>query len=189
MINKEKFFYGKCPNCHKHGIQRFFKIGKIQNIKNQKNDLLENQKQLEEWELLFRQAEENLKAARENAKECESLENRVKELQNQLELFKKMQEAKTRKEEKDVQIQKEQEKQQTLEQEKQQLETIILKTKAEFEQLSSAEIAKERLEHQKKDKESQYNGICEKSESLNQEIRDEKKEEENRNSFKERRKS
>lgn len=164
------------------------KIGKIQNIKNQKNDLLENQKQLEEWELLFRQAEENLKAARENAKECESLENRVKELQNQLELFKKMQEAKTRKEEKDVQIQKEQEKQQTLEQEKQQLETIILKTKAEFEQLSSAEIAKERLEHQKKDKESQYNGICEKSESLNQEIRDEKKEEENRNSFKERRK-
>ncbi len=33
MINKEKFFYGKCPNCHKHGIQRFFKIGKIQNFK------------------------------------------------------------------------------------------------------------------------------------------------------------
>ena len=164
------------------------KIGKIQHIKNQQNELLKNQKQLEEQELLFRRAKETLKAAREYAKECEPLENRVKELQKQLELFEKIQEAKTRKEEKDSQIQIEQEKQQRLEQEKQQLETIILKDKAEFEQLSSAEIEKERLEHQKQDKESQYTGICEKIESLNQEIRDEKREEENKNFFKERQK-
>lgn len=33
MINKENLFYGKCPNCHKNGIRRFFRIGKIQNFR------------------------------------------------------------------------------------------------------------------------------------------------------------
>lgn len=33
MINKENLFYGKCPNCHKNGIPRFFRVGKIQNFK------------------------------------------------------------------------------------------------------------------------------------------------------------
>lgn len=33
MINKENLFYGKCPKCHRNGILRFFRVGKIQNFR------------------------------------------------------------------------------------------------------------------------------------------------------------
>lgn len=144
-------------------------LGNIHRIKQQKEELLRNQKLLEMQNPQLETAKEQLEKAEEHAAECAELALQIKEQKDHLILFDDLCKEKEQQLAEEQVLEKEIRRKQELEEQKNRLEDA-LKTDVEILQsLASAGEEKERLENRKDNINRNKNSLTEQKEGLQQE--------------------